>query len=102
MSVMMIRAKVKAERVAAVEAAARTVFSALEQDPPVGAEGMRYGVSKLPDGVTFVILLGLAGGIENPLNAVPAYREFLGNLNDWLAELPSQEPLTVVGSYHVF
>jgi hypothetical protein len=97
-SVLMIRSRVKSGSVAAVEAATRTIFSALEQDPP---DGMRFAVSKPPDGETFVILLGLEEGTENPLNKVPAYRAFLGSLKDWLVEPPSQEQLTVVGSYNL-
>jgi hypothetical protein len=98
-SVTMIRATAKAESVAAVEAGARTVFAALEQDPP---NGMRYAATKLPDGVTFLILLGMEEGTQNPLPAVPEYRAFLGNLKDWLVEPASQEQLTVVGSYNLF
>jgi hypothetical protein len=63
MSVMMFQAKVKAESVAELEAAARAVFSAVEQVQP---KGMRYAAGKLSDRVTFVILLGLEEGIENP------------------------------------
>jgi hypothetical protein len=99
MSVMMFQAKVKAERVAELEAAARTVFSAVEQVHP---EGMRYASAKLSDGVTFVILLGLEEGINNPLNQIPAYREFMGRLKDWLVEPASQEQLTVIGAYNLF
>jgi hypothetical protein len=98
MSVMMFRAQVKEEHVVELEAAAKQVFSALEEAPP---EGIRYAASKLPDGVTFVILLGLEGA-ENPLNSVPEYRAFLGRLKDWLVAPASQEPLTVVGSYNLF
>src|SRR5262249_2773072 len=99
MSVMMFQAKVKAESVAELEAAARTVFSAVEQVQP---KGMRYASAKLSDGVTFVILLGLEEGINNPLNKIPAYREFLGRLKDWLVEPASQEELSMVGSYNLF
>jgi hypothetical protein len=74
------------------------VFAAVQQAQP---KGMRYAACKLPDGVSFVILLGLQDGTENPLNAVPAYREFLGRLKDWLVEPASQDQLTVVGSYNL-
>jgi hypothetical protein len=63
---------------------------------------MRYASCKLSDGVNFVILLGLEDETENPLNKMPAYREFLGSLKDWLVEPASQEQLTVVGSYNLF
>jgi hypothetical protein len=99
MNVTMLRAKVKAERVADVEAAVRTMFSAIEQAQP---KGIRYASSRLSDGATFVILLGLEDGIENPLPSVPASREFQEDLKNWLAEPPIPEELTVVGSYNLF
>jgi hypothetical protein len=95
-NVLMIRATVKPDQVGTVGAAVGSNFAALEQRPPAG---MRYAVSKLADGVTFVILLALAQGIQNPLDEVPAYRAFLGNLEEWLVGPPTQEQLTVVGSY---
>jgi hypothetical protein len=47
-------------------------------------------------------LLQLEEGIENPLAAVPEFREFQANLKDWIAEPPTTEQLTVVGSYNLF
>ena len=99
MNVMMVRAKAKAESVADVEAAARTMFSAIEEAQP---RGVRYASCRLPDGVTFVALLALDDGTENPLPTVPAFREFQENLEGWLAEPPAPEQLTVVGSYGLF
>lgn len=99
MSVMLLRAKVKVERVADVEAAVRTMFSAIEQAQP---RGVRYASCRLPDGVTFVILLELDEGIENPLPAILEFREFQEGLKHWLAEPPLPEQLTVIGSYNLF
>jgi hypothetical protein len=98
-NVMLFRARVKPDKVAAVEAGARTIFSALEAGPPIG---IRYAATKCADGVNFLILLGVEDGSDNPLFALPAYREFIGNLRDWLEEPASQEPLSVVGSYNLF
>jgi len=75
------------------------MFAAIEEAKP---QGVRYASSKLPDGVTFVILLALEDGIENPLTAVPEFREFQQSLSGWLSEPPIAEPLTVVGSYELF
>jgi hypothetical protein len=99
MNAMMLRAKVRAESVGDVDAAAKTMFAAIEQAQPAG---VRYASCKLSDGVTFVVLLGLDEGIENPLATVPEFREFQENLKDWLAEPPIPEQLTVVGSYNLF
>jgi hypothetical protein len=99
MTVMMLRAKVKSESVTDVEAAVRTMFSAIERAQP---KGVRYASCRLPDGVTFVVLLQLEEGVENPLSTVPEFREFQERVQGWLAEPPAPERLTVVGSYNLF
>jgi hypothetical protein len=99
MNVMMLRPKLKADSVEAAEAAIKTMFAAIEQAKP---EGVRYASGKLADGVTFVVLLALDEGIENPLGAIPEFREFQQNLKDWIVEAPIPDQLTVVGSYRVF
>jgi hypothetical protein len=99
MSVTMIRAQVKDESVAEVESAAKAMFAAInEAQPP----GVRYASCKLGDDATFVVLLAVEDGIENPLLALPAVREFQQNLPRWLAQPATPEPLTVVGSYNLF
>jgi len=99
MSVMMLRVKVKPESVLDVEAAVSTMFSAIREAEP---QGVRYASCKVADDAMFVILLELDDGIENPLPAVPAFREFQQDLPKWLAEPPVPERLTVVGSYNLF
>ncbi|GHO85871.1 hypothetical protein KSZ_38770 [Dictyobacter formicarum] len=95
----MIRSKVKAEHVTEVEAAARRVFAALQQAQP---DGIRYSSCRLSDGVTYMALLELDEGVENPLPSLPEFREFQENLKNWMAEPPIPEQLTVVGSYRFF
>jgi hypothetical protein len=97
MGLMMVRAKVKAENAAEVEAAAKTMFSALEDAQP---QGVRYTSCRLPDGETFVALLELEG-MENP-PSIPAFVEFQEKLKSWLVEPPVPEQLTIVGSYRSF
>src|SRR4051812_37753753 len=99
MSVMMVRAKVKPDRVADVEDAARTLFAAIDA---ARRDGVRYASCRLPDGETFVALLEVDEGIENPLPAVAEFRVFQEQLREWLAEAPTAEPLSVVGSYNLF
>jgi len=99
MSVMLLRAEVKPDSVADVEAAVAKLFVALEQAQP---EGVRYASCRLADSNTFVILLQLADGIENPLPAVSEFTEFQASLPKWLAKPPVPEQLTVVGSYNLF
>lgn len=99
MSVLMIRAKVKPESVEQVEASASAMFAAIEKAQP---QGVRYASCKLPDGVTFVALLEVEDGIDNPLSAMPEFAEFQDNLKSWVAEPPEPESMTVVGSYRLF
>lgn len=95
----MVQAKVKAERVADVDEAARTMFAAIERAQPTG---VRYASCRLSDGVTYVALLELDDGVENPLLALPEFRAFQDNIKQWIAEPPTPQPLTVVGSYRLF
>jgi hypothetical protein len=99
MNVMMIRPTVKTESVDELEVAVEKMFAAIEQAKP---EGVRYASCKLADGVTFVVLLALDGGIDNPLLAVPEFREFQENLRKWIVEPPIPDQLTVLGSYRLF
>jgi hypothetical protein len=99
MKVLMVRSTIKAESVAEVETAIEKVFSAIKQAQPAG---VRYASSRLADGVTFVVLLELEDGGENPLAALPAFVEFQEDLKRWIAEPPTVEQLTVIGSYRLF
>jgi quinol monooxygenase YgiN len=99
MSIRMVRAKVKADKVAELEKATGEMFTAIEAAQP---GGVRYASCKLPDGETFVILLELDDDEDNPLLAVPAFRDFQDNIRNWIAEPPVAEQLTPVGSYRLF
>lgn len=99
MSVRMIRAKVKDENAAEVEKAVEEMFAAIDAAQP---QGVHYASSKLPDGVTYVILLALDDDANNPLEAIPAFRDFQANLRGWIAGPPALEQLTPVGSYKLF
>jgi hypothetical protein len=98
MNVLMARSKIKAESVAEVETAIEKFFSVIKQAQPAG---VRYAVSRLADGVTFVVLLEFEGG-DNPLAALPAFVEFQEDLKKWIAEPPTAEQMTVIGSYRLF
>ena len=99
MNVMMIRATVKAENVADLEAAAKEFFAAVDAARP---EGVKYASARLPDGVSVVALLALDDPADNPLTALPEFGEFQERLKEWLAGPPTVEPLTVLGSYELF
>ena len=99
MSVVMVRSTIKAEKTADMEAAAKEMFAAIDQAAP---HGVRYASCRLPDGVTYVALLQLDDGADNPLAALPAFQRFQDGLKDWLAGPPVIEQLTPVGSYRLF
>ena len=99
MSVQMVQAKIKAESVTDVQAAAKNMFAAINAAQP---EGIRYASCLLPDGETFVALLQVDDGVENPLPGLPEFREFIGGVEASRAEPPNVQPLTVIGSYRLF
>ncbi len=99
MRTLLVRSKVQAAHVTEVEAAVKRVFAALEKAQP---KGIRYASCRLDDGVTFVAMLELDDGVENPLPAYPEFQTFQENLKHWLAETPISEQMTVVGSYRLF
>jgi hypothetical protein len=99
MSVLTVRAKLKEEHVADAEAAVRRMFAAIEREK---LEGIRYASVKLEDGVTFLALLEVEDGVENPLPGLPEAQEFYDSLPGWYAEPPDVGPGTVVGSYRLF
>jgi hypothetical protein len=101
MNVQVLRVKVRPESVPEMEAGIRSVFAAVKEQGP---KGVRYAYTKLGDGVTFLALLELADGVDNPLRTLPAAQEFVANLKGWVdqPEPPKPEPLEVIGSYKMF
>jgi hypothetical protein len=96
---LMVRARVKPDRVSDVEAGVKKMFAAIDEAQP---RGVRYSSSMLPDGVTFLVQLELQDDAVNPLVQIPAFREFQENLKGWIAEPPVPEQLRVIGSYRSF
>jgi hypothetical protein len=99
MSVQMAQAKIKAERVTDVQAAAKKMFAAIDAAQP---EGIRYASCLLPDGETFVALLQVDDGVENPIPGLPEFRELQECVEGSRAEPANVQPLTVIGSYRLF
>jgi hypothetical protein len=67
-----------------------------------GVTGRAAGLSLLPDGETFVALLQVDDGVENPLPGFPEFREFIEAVEAARAEPADVQPLTVIGSYRLF
>src|SRR3954454_19643897 len=99
MSVLTVRAKLKEEHVADAEAAVKRMFAAIEREQ---LEGIRYASVRLEDGVTFLAVLELEDGAENPLPGLPEAQEFYAGLPGWYAEAPEVGQGTVIGSYRLF
>src|SRR6266540_2008826 len=98
MSVTMVRQKVKDGSVEEAEAAARDLFATLDRVRP---EGVRYASTRVVDSSTFVILLELADGIEDPRPAIPELLRFLAQLKGWVDGPPVIEHLGVDDSTFV-
>jgi hypothetical protein len=100
MTVLITSYKVKEDAVAEVESGIERMFSAIDDQRPTG---LRYAMCKLPDGVTFVGVVQLDDGAQNPLLGIGEAAEFREKLGNWVVgEPPAPEPLEVVGSYGLF
>jgi hypothetical protein len=99
MNILMVRSKVKATHVTEVEAGIKRLFAALQQAQP---EGIRYASCRLADGVTYVALLEIDEGVDNPLPTMPEFQAFQETLKTSMTEPPTGEQLTVSGSYRLF
>jgi hypothetical protein len=76
------------------------MFAAIENERP---ERIRYSAYRVGDSETFVILLELQEGTENPRPGIAAVGTFQEDLRGgWLAEPPLMEQLTLVGEYRSF
>ena len=81
MSLMMITATLREDAVDTVDAAIESLFAAVAAAEP---EGVRYASTRLPDGVTSVILLQVDEGVENPLASIPEFVQFQQDLRGWI------------------
>ena len=94
---VMVRYRVKPERVAENEELVRAVYEELRQRDK---GGLRYATFRLDDGVTFVHVArheDSEGG--NSLTALPAFRRFIENIADRCDEPPHTSELREIGSY---
>jgi hypothetical protein len=99
MNVFTVRATLKEEHVEEAVAAVKRMFAAIERE---GLEGIRYASIQLEDGVTFLALLELEDGVENPLLSLPEAKEFYESLPGLYVGTPEVGPGTVIGSYRLF
>ena len=98
MTVLAVSYQVRAEGVPEVEAGIERLMAALAGERPAGLR--RYALGTLPDGVTFVGLLELDDGAENPLPALPAARDLQQTVAAWVVDGPPvPQPVRVVGAH---
>jgi hypothetical protein len=94
---VVVRYKVKAERLEEHEDLIRKVFAELATVRPAG---LAYHALKLEDGVSFVHVatVSTADG-QNPLTALPAFQAFAANIADRCQEKAVNSPATAIGAY---
>ena len=92
---VMVRYRVKADRVAEHEALIENVFAELARTKP---DGIKYGAFKRADGVSFVHV-ALITADRNPLDAVAAFKAFSDRIKERCDEQPEVTDLATIGSF---
>ncbi|HEX4464652.1 MAG TPA: hypothetical protein VH042_08455 [Solirubrobacterales bacterium] len=98
MKQVMVRYKVKPDRVQENEELVRAVYNELQRTTPAG---LRYATFQLDDGVSFVHVAQTEDG-QNPLTEVAAFREFQKEVGERCEEPPVVAELREIGSYRFF
>jgi hypothetical protein len=94
---IMVRYKLKADRVEENKQLVKAIFEELKAKQPTG---LRYASFGFPDGVSFIHIASIetADG-KNPLNLTAAFPIFTKDIKDRCEEPPVAVDLTEVGSY---
>jgi hypothetical protein len=97
---VMVRYKVKPDRVEENEQLVRAVY---EELAATGPAGLRYATFRLDDGVSFVHIASIdtADG-SNPLRGIAAFAEFGRDIAERCDEPPLAQDSQLVGSYGFF
>jgi hypothetical protein len=94
---VMVRYRIKPDRVAENERLVRAVYDELDEVAPAG---LRYATFRLEDGVSFMHL-ALSDAGPAPLQSLQAFRRFRESLPErWEAPL-ARSVLSPIGSYRV-
>jgi hypothetical protein len=100
MKQVMVRYKVKPDRVAENEQLVRAVYDELHRTEP---DGLRYATFRLADGVSFLHLSTTeTEDGRNPLTEVEAFARFQEAIRERCDEPPVVTELHAIGSYRVF
>lgn len=95
---VMVRYRVKPDRVGENEELIRAVFAELEHASP---DGLRYASFKQEDGVSFVHIASIEAD-RNPLAELPAFKAFTADIRDRCDEPPVAVELSQIGRYRMF
>jgi len=94
---VLVRYKVKADKVAENESLVRAVYKQLHDSP---IAGFHYATLKLADGVSFVhIAFADTEQINAAFTGSPAFKQFQANIKERCDELPVAGPVSVVGAF---
>ena len=93
---VMVRYKVKPERVEENEALVRAVYEELAAAEP---DGIRYATFRLDDGVSFVHIALVDDG--QSLNELGAFQRFTADIRDRCDEPPATSTLHPIGAYRL-
>jgi hypothetical protein len=95
---VMVRYKVKPDRVEENEALVRAVYEELARVAPAG---LQYATFRLDDGVSFVHLAIQAEDGPTPLAKLDAFQRFQADVRDRCDEPPAASDLHMIGSYRL-
>ena len=98
MKKLLIRYKVKADKVAENESLVKEVYKQLHENK---IDGFHYTTLKLEDGVSFIHIAFVDKEEANAaFNQLPAFKSFQANIKDRCEEPPVVNQITVIGSYN--
>ncbi len=92
---VLVRYKVKPERVAEHEALVRAVFEELSRTAP---PGLRYGAYKQADGVSFVHV-AFVSAEKNPLDDCAAFKAFTAGIRERCDDPPVTVGMEEIGAF---
>ncbi len=95
---IMVRYRVKPDRVGENEELIRAVFTELESTAP---DGVRYASFRQEDGLSFVHIVSIEAD-NNPLADLPAFKAFTADIKERCDEPPVAVALSEIGSYRLF
>ena len=99
MRLVMVRYKVKPDRVAENEELVRAVYDELGRAAPAG---LRYATFRLDDGVSFMHFASIeTEDGQSPLASVGAFQRFQENIRDRCDEPPAVTDVHRIGSYRL-